>query len=90
MRRIEYSSTFKRDYKRSMKRGFDMAKFDNVVELLINNKPLPAKNRPHMLTGEWRGFHECHIAPDWLLIYDLDDPEVLALHRMGTHSDLFE
>jgi mRNA interferase YafQ len=43
-----------------------------------------------MLSGEWRGFWECHIEPDWLLIYDLNDPAVLALHRTGTHSDLFE
>jgi mRNA interferase YafQ len=43
-----------------------------------------------MLSGEWKGFWECHIAPDWLLIYDLSDADVVALHRMGTHSDLFE
>jgi mRNA interferase YafQ len=90
MRRIEYSSTFKKDYKRSVKRGLDMRKFDQVIKLLVTDKPLPTKNRPHMLTGEWRGFHECHLAPDWLLIYDLDDTDILALHRMGTHSDLFE
>ena len=90
MRHIEYSTAFKKDYKRSVKRGLDMTKFDAVIESLMADTALPAKNRPHMLTGEWRGFHECHIAPDWLLIYDLDDPQVLALHRMGTHSDLFE
>jgi len=90
MRRIAYSSAFKRDYKRTSKRGVDMTKFDAVIELLIHDNPLPHKYRPHMLSGEWKGFSECHIAPDWLLIYDLEDPEVLALHRMGTHSDLFE
>jgi mRNA interferase YafQ len=90
MRRIEYSTTFKKDYKRSLKRGLNMKKFEDVLTLLINDRPLPPKNRPHMLAGEWKGFSECHLAPDWLLIYDLEDPEVVALHRMGTHSDLFE
>jgi mRNA interferase YafQ len=90
MRRIEFSTTFKKDYKRSQKRGLNMTKFDAVATLLMRDVPLPLKHRPHMLSGEWKGFWECHIAPDWLLIYDLENPKVLALHRMGTHSDLFE
>lgn len=90
MRRIEYSSTFKRDHKRMMKRGASQEKLTTLLALLMNDQPLPARYRPHRLSGEWKGFSECHIEPDWLLIYDLDDPEVLALHRTGTHSDLFE
>jgi mRNA interferase YafQ len=90
MRRIEYGSAFKKDYKRMVKRGVSIVKLNTVLELLMSNTPLPARNRPHMLSGEWKGFSECHIEPDWLLIYDLDDPEILALHRTGTHSDLFE
>lgn len=90
MRRIEFSSTFKKDNKRMMKRGAPAAKLDAVLMLLMNDEPLPARNRPHLLSGEFKGFWECHIQPDWLLIYDLADPEVLTLHRMGTHSDLFE
>ena len=90
MRRIEYGTTFKKDYKRMTKRGALAAKLNAVLALLMNDEKLPAKNRPHMLSGEWKGFWECHIEPDWLLIYDLDDPRVLALHRTGTHSDLFE
>jgi mRNA interferase YafQ len=90
MRRIEFGSTFKKDHKRMGKRGASLDKLDLVLELLMNDSPLPQRNRPHMLSGEWKGFWECHIEPDWLLIYDLDDPEVLALHRTGTHSDLFE
>jgi mRNA interferase YafQ len=90
MRRIEYSSTFKKDYKRTLKRGLSMDKFNTIISLLMDDEILPAKNRPHLLVGEWKGFWECHIAPDWLLIYDLNDKDVLALHRMGTHSDLFE
>ena len=90
MRRIEFGAAFKKDNKRMMKRGASAAKLDSVLTLLMSEQPLPPRNRPHMLTGEWKGFWECHIGPDWLLIYDLEDPEVVALHRMGTHSDLFE
>jgi mRNA interferase YafQ len=90
VRGIAYGSAFKKDYKRMVKRGVTMRKLDDVLNLLMSDTPLPARNRPHMLSGEWRGFWECHIEPDWLLIYDLDDPAVLALHRTGTHSDLFE
>lgn len=90
MRRIEFGIAFKKDNKRMIKRGAPAAKLDVVLALLLNDRPLPARNRPHLLSGEWKGFWECHIEPDWLLIYDLDDPNVLTLHRMGTHSDLFE
>ena len=90
MRRIEFGSAFKKDNKRMMKRGVSAAKLDAVLTLLMNDKALPARNRPHLLSGEFKGFWECHIEPDWLLIYDLSDPQVLALHRMGTHADLFE
>jgi mRNA interferase YafQ len=90
VRGIAYGSAFKKDYKRMVKRGAAMQKLDDVLNLLMTDTPLPARNHQHMLSGEWRGFCECHIEPDWLLIYDLDDPDVLALHRTGTHSDLFE
>ena len=90
MRRIEFGSAFKKDHKRMAKRGASLSKLDLVLEILMADTPLPSRNRPHILSGEWKGFWECHIEPDWLLIYDLDDPEVLALHRTGTHSDLFE
>ncbi len=66
-----------------------MRRLHEAVSLLANDEPLPARCRPHRLAGEWSGFWECHIGPDWLLIYDLDD-EGLALHRTGTHADLFE
>jgi mRNA interferase YafQ len=90
MRRIEYGAAFRKDHKRMRKRGAAMPKLDGVVDLLMTDQPLAARNRPHRLSGEWKGFWECHIEPDWLLIYDLDDPQVVALHRTGTHSDLFE
>ena len=73
-----------------LKRGASAAKLDAVLAQLMNDEPLPVRYRPHRLSGEWKGFCECHIEPDWLLIYDLDDPEVISLHRTGTHSDLFE
>jgi mRNA interferase YafQ len=90
MRRLEYSSKFKKDFKRIQKRGYSMKKLLDILQLLMADSKLPQKNKPHMLSGEWKGYSECHIEPDWLLIYDLDDPEVVTLHRTGTHSDLFE
>ena len=89
MRRIEFGTAFKKDTKRMLKRGASVAKLDVVLALLMNDQSLPPRNRPHLLSGEWKGFWECHVEPDWLLIYDLSDPKVLSLHRMGTHSDLF-
>jgi mRNA interferase YafQ len=89
MRRIEFGKGFRKDYKRE-KRGVSLKKLQSILELIASDTSLQQKNRPHMLSGEWKGFWECHVEPDWLLIYDLDDPEVLALHRTGTHSDLFE
>ena len=90
MRRIAFGAAYRKDHKRMTKRGAVMAKLDAVLLLLMGDKALPRRNRPHVLSGEWKGFWECHIEPDWLLIYDLDDPEVLALHRIGSHSDLFD
>jgi mRNA interferase YafQ len=84
------SSRFRKDLKRVMSRGYDMSLLDGVVETLALEKPLPPKNRDHTLSGDYAGCRECHIAPDWLLIYEIDK-EVLALYltRTGTHSDLF-
>lgn len=73
-----------------MKRGASVTKLNSILSLLMNNEQLPARSRPHFLSGEWKGFSECHIEPDWLLIFDLENPEVVALHRTGTHADLFE
>lgn len=90
MRQIAFKSTFKKDLKRMTKRGVKLSKLETVLTILQNDEMLPAKHRPHMLVGEWRGFMECHIEPDWLLIYDLSANDVVTLHRTGTHSDLFE
>lgn len=87
---IKYQAAFKKDYKRIVKRGYDMRLLEKVIELLANQKPLPEKNRDHQLSGGYAGCRECHITPDWLLIYEVADEElILYLTRTGSHSDLF-
>lgn len=87
---IKYQAAFKKDYKRIVKRGYDMRLLEKVIELLANQKPLPEKNRDHQLSGNYAGCRECHITPDWLLIYEVADEElILYLTRTGSHSDLF-
>jgi mRNA interferase YafQ len=91
---VRYRSQFKKDYRLMMRRGKDMAALDEVIEELAVPNPLPESMRDHNLTGNWSGYRECHIEPDWLLIYDyetLDDGEKqLLLVRTGSHSDLLE
>ena len=88
--RVQWTSQFKKDYKAAMKRKLDISKLDLVIKLLAKGEELPAKYRDHALTGDWIGFRECHIRPDWLLIYYyLDDQLVLTLSRTGSHSELF-
>lgn len=87
---IKYQAAFKKDYKRIVKRGYDMRLLEKVIELLANQKPMPEKNRDHQLSGDYAGCRECHITPDWLLIYEVADEElILYLTRTGSHSDLF-
>ena len=87
---IKYQAAFKKDYKRIVKRGYDIRLLEKVIELLVNQKPLPEKNRDHQLSGDYAGCRECHITPDWLLIYEVADEElILYLTRTGSHSDLF-
>ena len=79
-----------KDYKRAIKRGLKIELLEQVVALLAMGEPLPDKNRDHDLSGDWAGHRECHILPDWLLVYRIeDDVLVLTLARTGTHSDLF-
>lgn len=87
---IEYGSRFKADYKRALKRGCNPAKLEAILTILQNGGTLPAKNKDHALIGNYKGWRECHIEPDWLLIYKIDGNRlVLLLNRTGTHSDLF-
>lgn len=90
MLKIRYSSRFKKDYKAIVKRGYDTKLFEEVLRILVQNKPLPQKYRDHQLVGNYSGHRECHITPDWLLIYKIEeDILTLLLTRTGTHSDLF-
>jgi len=91
MLNIIMSNQFKRDLKLARKRGLDIALLDALVTQLANELPLAAKYRDHDLKGNYAGFRECHIMPDWLLIYRIDGNDLmLFLARTGTHSDLFE
>ena len=84
------SNHFKKDLKLAKKRGYNLELLNEVVETLQKEEPLPEKNRDHSLTGDYVGFRECHIQPDWLLVYRVDGEELLLfLSRTGTHSDLF-
>ena len=85
---VKHTAAFKRDYKRAIKRNLPIAKLQAVVEKLRDGEELPAANRDHALSGRWANHRECHIAPDWLLVYETNDLEV-RLARTGTHSDLF-
>jgi mRNA interferase YafQ len=88
MRRLKTTKHFERDLKRAKKRGKQLDKLWSVVECLLNNEPLDARHRAHLLSGEWQSFRECHIEPDWLLIWR-EAEDQLVLVRTGTHSDLF-
>lgn len=88
--RLVLSGCFKRDLKLAVKRKRDIAKMDAVVEMLLSGEPLPEKYKDHNLGGNWARHRECHIEPDWLLIYYVeDDVLTLTLTRTGMHSDLF-
>lgn len=87
---LSYTNQFKKDLKQSQKRGKKIAKLNDIVTLLQNEKPLPEKNRNHKLTGDYSDHWECHIEPDWLLIYLKNiKARELVLVRTGTHADLF-
>lgn len=89
-RDIVWTSRFKKDYKMCMKRHLDMDLIDDVIRILARGETLPAVYKDHALSGDWSGHRECHIQPDWLLVYRIeDDVLVLTLARTGTHSDLF-
>jgi mRNA interferase YafQ len=85
---VAQTKQFKKDVKRMRKRGKDLEKIKAVIDLLVAGEPLPPKNRDHKLGGNWIGRRDCHVEPDWILIYKLTEDELL-LERTGTHSDLF-
>ncbi len=90
MLEIRYHVSFKKDYKRIVKRGYDVKLLENIIQKLANGEPLPPEHKDHPLSGDYAGCRECHITPDWLLVYEIDNGELfLYLTRTGTHSDLF-
>lgn len=89
-RDIVWTTQFKKDYKLALKRRLNIDLLDDVIRALSRGETLPEKNKDHALSGNWAGHRECHIQPDWLLVYRIEgDVLVLTLARTGTHSDLF-
>lgn len=87
---IRPTSKFQKDLKRIQKRGYNIALLTDVIKKLAVGEKLPEKNRDHSLSGNYAGCRECHVTPDWLLVYEIDNDElILYLTRTGSHSDLF-
>ncbi len=90
-RDIVWTTRFKKDYKLAVKRHLNIDLLDDIIRTLSRGETLPEKHKDHALTGDWEGHRECHILPDWLLIYRIEDNIlVLTLARTGSHSDLFD
>ncbi|MCI8754994.1 MAG: type II toxin-antitoxin system YafQ family toxin [Oscillospiraceae bacterium] len=88
---IKFTNQFKKDLKVAKKQGKDIEKLFEIIEKLANQEPLASKYHDHGLTGKYKGCRECHIDPDWLLIYEIiEDIMVLLLYRVGNHSELFK
>ncbi len=89
--KLVFTSQFKKDYKRAKRRGLDMSELRTVLESLSNEETLEKRYRDHALVGRYIGFRECHVRPDWLLVYSIDrDALILVAARTGTYSDLFD
>ncbi|MBR2543124.1 type II toxin-antitoxin system YafQ family toxin [Candidatus Saccharibacteria bacterium] len=87
---VQFTSKFKKNYKKMQKRGLKIEKLEEIVDKLRNGEKLALKHKDHILKGEFNGYHECHIEPDWLLIYKIqNDVLILTLVDTGSHSDLF-
>lgn len=87
---IRPTTKFQKDLKRAEKRGYNISLLTDIIKKLASGESLPEKNKDHPLSGNYIGCRECHITPDWLLIYEIDNGElILYLTRTGTHSDLF-
>ena len=91
MMTLSVTAKFKKDYKRMKKQGKDLSRLQAVIDTLLAGVPLDARHRDHALTGNYTGFRECHIQPEWLLIYAIDNNRlILTASRTGSHSDLFD
>ena len=86
---LVYTSQFKKDFKRVSKQGKDLEKLEFIIETLLSKKILDPKFKDHPLSGKWKNHRDCHIEPDWLLIYQISS-DSLILERTGSHSDLFK
>ena len=87
---IRPTTRFQKDLKRIERRGYNISLIADIIRKLAAGESLPEKNKDHSLSGDYAGFRECHITPDWLLIYQISDNDlILYLTRTGTHSDLF-
>lgn len=86
--KLIYTSQFKKDFKRVLRQRKDLTKLEYVIETLLSNKKLESKFKDHQLSGKWKNHRDCHIEPDWLLIYQLTI-DSLILERTGSHSELF-
>lgn len=90
MYKLRPTTKFQKDLKRAQNRGYDLSLLTEILKKLVNGEILPEKNRDHPLTGNYTGCRECHVAPDWLLIYEISHDElILYLTRTVTHSNLF-
>jgi mRNA interferase YafQ len=88
---LKTTARFRKDYKRACKRSLDLSLLETVIDTLLTEKALDPKHKDHTLSGDYAGFRECHILPDWLLIYCINtDTLILTASRTGTHSDLFD
>ena len=88
---IKPTGRYRKDLKRAKKRGLDLEKLKYVVKLLAAQEPLPEKYLDHPLSGNWKDFRECHVEPNWLLIYAVHESTlILVLAATGTHADLFD
>ena len=88
---LQFTTQFKKDLKLAKKQNKDLGKLFEVIDILANGETLDAKYKDHSLTGNYRGTRECHVEPDWLLIYEIrGDVLVLMLYRLGSHSELFK
>ena len=87
---LHYTNTYLKDLKLARRRRLDENRLNEVIKLLLSGEPLPANLHNHLLTGDYKGYWECHISPDWLLLYEKDtEIRIISLYRTGTHADIF-
>ena len=88
MRKIKFTTSFKKDLKRQRKRGKQRQKIEKAIEMICLEGDVTEEYLPHTLSGNWQGYRECHIEPDWIMIYSVSD-QLATFYRTGTHADLF-